>query len=93
MSAQNCEVLKLMSDLNEEQQFVFSHLMRLLEPEVEGETKNNRLVMLHGEAGTGKTFLYKKLSDVCAKLVRIFQLVKLYIVFRSLVLSFVHPLV
>jgi hypothetical protein len=62
------------SELNPEQNAVFTFLMKLLEPEkVEGEEKQ-RLVMLHGEAGTGKTFLYQKLKDACEKLVRIYNL-------------------
>jgi hypothetical protein len=63
------EIDLIQKGLNDEQKAVFNFLLQQLEPEKEEGEMKQRLVMLHGEAGTGKTFVYQKLKDACEKLV------------------------
>jgi chromosomal replication initiation ATPase DnaA len=77
------EVQELIDDLNAEQmqvfKMVFSHLLAAPEakncPENGGggdEKKDQFLLMLHGEAGSGKTHLYKKICKAAEIMVIIF---------------------
>lgn len=61
------QVQILNEQLNAGQQNIFSQVIG----SIMGQQPQKRLVMVHGEGGCGKTFLYERLKKACDILVKI----------------------